>query len=131
MLGYKFPIETSTTADIDLSLSIGVTKETTDLKTAIMESGLGFLEIPALDRKSPSTSYKVRDSEIKVELLTPLISGPDTSKPVYMPSLKSYAFPLRFLNYLIKDSINAVVVYGRGVSVKIPQPARYAVHKLV
>jgi hypothetical protein len=69
-----------------------------------MESGLGFLEIPALDKKSPSTSYKVRDSEIKVELLTPLISGPDTSKPVYMPSLKSHAFPLRVLNYLIKNS---------------------------
>ena len=131
MLGYKFPFETSQTADIDSPISIGDTKETTDLRTAIMESGLGFLEIPAIDRKTPSTSYMVRDSEIKVDLLTPLISGPDTSKPIYMQSLKSYAYPLRFLNYVIKDPIDAVVVSGRGVLVNIPQPARYAVHKLV
>jgi len=131
MLGYKFPFETSKTADIDLSLSIGVTKETTNLKTAIMESGLGFLEIPALDRKGPSTSYVIRDSEVKVDLLTPLINGPDTSKPVYVQSLKSYAFPLRFLDYLIKDPIDAVVVSKRGILVNIPQPARFAVHKLV
>lgn len=131
MFGYKFPFETSKTADIDLSISIGVTKETTDLRTAILESGLGFLEIPAINRKEPSTSYMIRDSEIKVDLLTPLIGGPNTSKPIYMQSLKSYAFPLRFLNYLIKDPIDAVVVSGRGIYVNIPQPARYAVHKLV
>ncbi len=131
MLGYKFPFKTSNTADIDLSLSIGVTKETTDLRTAIMGSGLGFLEIPALNRKAPSTSYKIRKSEIKIDLLTPLTHGPDTSKPVYMQSLKSYASPLRFLDYLIKDPVDAVVVSGRGVLVNIPQPARYAIHKLV
>lgn len=131
MFGYKFPFETSKTADIDLSISIGVTKETTDLKTAILESGLGFLEIPALDRKAPSTSYKIRDSEVKVDLLTPLINGPDTAKPLYIKSLKSYASPLRFLDYLIKDPISAIVVSGKGIFVNVPQPARYAVHKLV
>lgn len=131
MLGYRFPIESSQTADIDLSISIGVTTHTTDLKTAIMESGIGFLEIPALDRKAPSTSYKVRDSEIKVDLLTPLVGGPDTSKPVYMGSLKTYASPLRFLDYLIKNPISGIIVSGRGILVNVPQPARYAVHKLV
>lgn len=130
MLGYKFPLETVRTADIDLSISIGVTKGTTDLKTAIMESGLGFFEIPALDRKSPSTSYKIRDSELKVELLTPL-TGRHTSKPIYMQSLKSYASPLRFLDYLIKDSVKAIVVAESGILVNVPQPARYAIHKLV
>ncbi|NOG59259.1 MAG: hypothetical protein HND53_02085 [Proteobacteria bacterium] len=131
MFGYKFPIETAKTADIDLTISIGVTKEATDLKTAMMESGLGFLEVPALNRKSPSTSYKIRGSEIKVDLLTPLIGGPNTSKPIYMQSLKSYASPLRFLDYLIKDPISAIAVSGKGILVNIPQPARYAIHKLV
>lgn len=130
MLGYNFPFETLRTADIDLTLSIGVTKEAADLKAAIKESGLGFLEIPALDRKAPSTSYSIRDSEVKIDLLTPLI-GPDTSKPIYLQSINSYASPLRFLDYLIKDPIEAVVVSGRGILVNIPQPARYAVHKLV
>jgi hypothetical protein len=129
MLGYKFPLETARTADIDLSISIGVTKETTDLRTVIMESGLDFFEVPALDRNAASTSYKIRGKELKVDLLTPL-SGPETSKPVYIPALKTYATPLRFLDYLIKDPVKAVVVVGRGVLVNVPQPARYAVHKL-
>lgn len=130
MLGYKFPLETAQTADIDLSISIGVTKETIDLKTAMMESNLGFLEIPALNRKSPSTSYKIRDSELKVDLLTPLF-GRDSSKPIYMNTLKLFASPLKYLDYLIKDPVKAVVVSGRGILVNVPQPVRYAIHKLV
>jgi hypothetical protein len=130
MLGYKFPLEAAQTADIDLSISVGVTKETTDLRTAIMESGMGFFEIPALERKSPSTSYKIRNTELKVELLTPLI-GADSSKPIYMQALKSYASPLRFLDYLIKEPVQAVVVAGDGIFVNVPQPTRYAIHKLM
>lgn len=130
LLGYKFPLEASQTADIDLTISIGVTKETTDLRTAILESGIGFLEVPALDRKSPSTSYSVRGSEVKIDLLTPL-TGPPTSKPIYMSSLKTYASPMKFLDFLINDHITAVMVIGKGILVNIPQPARFAIHKLV
>lgn len=128
MLGYKFPLETARTADIDLSISIGVTKEITDLRTVIMESGLDFFEVPALDRNAASTSYKIRGKELKVDLLTPL-NGPQTSKPVYIPALKTYATPLRHLDYLIRDPVKAVVVAGRGILVNVPQPARYAMHK--
>ena len=130
MLGYKFALETARTADIDLSISIGISRETSDLKTAIMDSGLGFFEVPALDKKSASTSYKIRGKELIVDLLTPLI-GADTSKPVYLPGLKTYASPMRFLDYLIKDPVKAIVVAGSGILVNVPQPARYAIHKLV
>lgn len=130
MLGYKFPLETAQTADIDLSISIGVTKEATDLKTAILESNLGFFAVPALSRKSPSTSYKIRGSELKVDLLTPLY-GRESSKPIFMQSLNTFAFPLRYLDYLIKEPIKATVVSGRGILVNVPEPARYAIHKLV
>jgi len=130
MFGYKLPLETARTADIDLSISIGVSKEVTDLKTAVLESDLGFFEVPALDRKSPSTSYKIRGKEIQVDILTPL-RGPQTSKPVYMNALKSYASPVRSLDYLLKDPVKAVAVTGRGVLVNVPQPSRFAIHKLV
>lgn len=131
MLGYKLSLETARTADIDLSLEIGVSKETTDLKTAIMDSGLGFFEVPALKRKMPSTSFKVRGKELKVDLLTPLKSGPDTSEPVFIGAIKSYASPIRFLDYLIKEPVTAIVVAETGILVNVPQPARFAIHKLV
>lgn len=130
MLGYKLPLETARTADIDLSISIGVSKDVTDLKTAILESDLGFFEVPAIKRKSPSTSYKIRGKEIKVDILTPL-TGRETSEPIYMTALKTYASPMRFLDYIIKDPIEAVIVAGRGMLVNVPQPSRFAIHKLV
>ena len=41
------------------------------------------------------------------------------------------AVPIRFMEYLIEDTIEVVALYGRGVKVRVPDPARYAVHKLI
>ncbi len=35
-----------------------------------------------------------------------------------------------FLDYLIEEPVQAVIVGGRGVLVNVPQPARFALHKL-
>lgn len=129
ILSYQFPMETTQTADIDLSIHIGVKSNITDLNETIQSSGLGFLEIPSLDSRKPSTSYKFHDSEVKVDLLTPMI-GSSLSDPVYIKAVNSYAEPMRFLDYLIKDPIEAVVVAGSGILVNIPLPARFAIHKL-
>ena len=39
--------------------------------------------------------------------------------------------PLRFLDYLIHQTIDAVVPHGAGVLVSVPPPERYACHKLI
>ena len=41
------------------------------------------------------------------------------------------AVPIRFMEYLIEDTIEVVALYGRGVKVRVPDPVRYAVHKLI
>ena len=51
--------------------------------------------------------------------------------PVQIPALGCAAIPLRFMEYLLEDPIEAVVLYGAGVRIKVPDPARYAVHKLI
>lgn len=38
---------------------------------------------------------------------------------------------MRFLEYLLDDSQGTVVPFRRGVLVNVPNPARFAVHKLV
>lgn len=129
ILSYQLPMETTQTADIDLSIHIGIKSNVTDLNETMKSSGLGFLEIPSLDSRKPSTSYKFHDSEVTVDLLTPPI-GSSLSDPVYIKAVNSYAEPMRFLDYLIKDPIEAVVVAGSGILVNIPQPARFAIHKL-
>ncbi len=63
-----------------------------------------------------------------VELLTTRGRSDD---PVQVPSLGCAAIPLRYMEYLLEDPIEAVVLYGAGVRIKVPDPARYAVHKLI
>ena len=41
------------------------------------------------------------------------------------------ATPLQFIRWLIADAVDAVALHGNGVPVTIPQPARFAVHKLI
>ncbi|MBL1277110.1 MAG: hypothetical protein COB30_013585 [Ectothiorhodospiraceae bacterium] len=61
---------------------------------------------------------------------TPLIVKP-SSDPVYPPTLKTDTEPVRFLDYLLKDTLSAVIVAKSGMLVNVPTPARYALHKLV
>ena len=63
-----------------------------------------------------------------VELLT--TSG-RTSGPAQIKGLGCAAQPLPYLEYLIEDPIETVALYGTGVRVKVPDPARFAVHKLI
>jgi hypothetical protein len=65
-----------------------------------------------------------------VELLT-TNEGPDREEPMELPALGAYAQPLRFLDYLIHRPVQAAALYRSGVLVNIPQPARYAIHKLI
>jgi len=72
----------------------------------------------------------MRGREYKVDILTPM-RGATNSKPVLIPSIKSHATPLRFLDYLIEGAVEAVVVGGSGIKVHVPNPGRFAIHKLV
>jgi hypothetical protein len=70
--------------------------------------------------------------EFQVEFLTPL-RGSDrvTKKRAEIRQLGVPAIPLRFLDYLIDGAVPAVALGRRPVLVRVPQPARYAVHKLI
>ena len=51
--------------------------------------------------------------------------------PVLVKGLGCAAQPLPFLDYLLEESVWVVALYGSGVRVRVPDPARYAVHKLI
>lgn len=91
-----------------------------------------FREVPSQAGGRVSTQFVSRE-QFKVEFLTPN-RGPDdvAGKPVQMPALGgAAAYPLRFLDFLIRYPIRAVLLHGAGVPVTIPSPERYAVHKLI
>ncbi len=95
----------------------------------LIGSDLGIQPIPALDRRSPSTSYSIRSENLRVDFLVPA-RGAQKSKTVFLPAFGLSATPLRFLEFLIESPIQAVVVGSRPILVNIPDPARFAFHKI-
>jgi hypothetical protein len=91
-----------------------------------------FREIPNQVDGRVSTQFVSRD-KFKVEFLTPNRGSDDIAgRPVQMPALGgAAAFPLRFLDFLIRQPVRAVLLHGAGVPILIPSPERYAVHKLI
>lgn len=134
MLGAKWASETMRTQDVDIAaayrLLIGMPDRPVNLRQALMESELGFIEVPALDRKSPSTRFRIKGKQLSVDVLTPMF-GRTNAKPIHLASLDTYAEPVRFLDYLLDDAQPAVLVARAGILVNLPAPGRYALHKLV
>ena len=121
------------TQDVDIAadptLDIAVPGISADLPSALESLEMGFLPVPGLDPKSPSTSFKVRGQSLRVDILTPSVRT--RSHPVTMPRFAAAAQPLRFLDYLIDSSVRAAVVDGGVVAVNVPDAARFALHKLM
>lgn len=134
MLGVRWTSGLSRTADIDIARDphfiVGMPAETRDLEAALRESHRAFFAVPALNPKHPSTRYKIRGQQLSVSVLTPM-HGKESAKPVPIPALSTAAEPVRYLEYAMQTSELAAVPARAGILVRVPQPARFALHKLV
>jgi len=133
-LGVQWETQLTRTQDIDIAddfrIHVGLPKHDTDIEKALKSADENFMPIPALNRKSPSTSFSIRGAQLRVDILTPMI-GKTSSKPIALKSIKAMAEPVRFLDFLLEDTQPAAVIAGAGILANIPNPARYALHKLV
>jgi len=135
VFGVRFRKAALQTQDVDIAhdraIGVALARDTSSvqLEEIIEKSGLNLHPVPPLDRKQPSTSFKVRGRDLRVDFLTPM-TGRETSKAAFLPAFGLSARPLRFLDYLIEDPIPAVVMGADVVLVNIPSPARFAMHKL-
>ena len=132
MLGVAWTGETAT-RDVDIATDrrLGVAVPPRDVRLAelLVESGMGFLEVPSLDRKAPATEFRLRGRELSVELLTPMTGRP-SAEPVFLESLGAWAEPMRFVDFLLEDARIAVLLHAHGVLVNVPAPGRFALHEL-
>lgn len=134
MLGIHWQSESMQTHDLDIAgdnhISVGLSSRSVDLKQALLDADMGFIEVPGLNRKAPSTRFRIQGKQLSVDILTPMSGKPD-SKPVFIQSLNTYAEPLRFLDFLLEDTQQAIIIAKAGILVNVPAPARFALHKLV
>ena len=132
LLGVGIPEAQAVTEDIDVaafhSISVAL-DDRADPSLADTLKQIGpFIARPGLHEQP--TAWRDHESGILVELLTPN-EGPDRDAPLELPALGAYALPLRFLDYVIHQPVQAAVLYRSGVLVNVPRPARYAIHKLI
>jgi len=132
MLGVTLPNPSLQTDDIDIAqfedVSVAVTDRTRSAIDVLQEADDTFRPVPAL-HKGRVTSYVAKNG-LRVEFLTPNV-GPETDLPKSLPALQTDAQPLRFLDFLIYEPDQAVILQGPGILVLVPSPQRYAVHKLI
>ncbi len=124
------------TQDIDIAadnhylLALPRTTKPVNLGQLILDSGIGFIEVPALNPRQPTTSFRIRNRDFRVDILTPM-RGRESSRPVKLDAFGTFATPLRDLDYLLTDLQSAVLLYEHGIIVNLPAPGRFAVHKCV
>ncbi len=132
VLGVDFASEWITqTEDVDIAsfekLSMAI-EDVTSPDLLVTLNDLRFQSAISLLPKKP-TSWTLPGSTYAIDFLAP--SFDEKSEPVKLEALNVWAQGLHYLNFLIKDPIPAVSIYMEGLLIQIPNPARYAVHKLI
>ncbi|MBU1007399.1 MAG: nucleotidyltransferase domain-containing protein [Candidatus Omnitrophica bacterium] len=110
------------TKDIDFLVPIPLKfqKETNIFE---LVKDLGFLE-----RYRGSKGYiQLEHPDLSIEFLVPE-RGRGEDKPYSISQLSINAQPLRFLDFLIENTIS---VNAEGLHIKLPHPAAYALHKFI
>ena len=72
---------------------------------------------------------RFRLSEVTIDVLTRAKRG--GRSPVEIKALSVAGEALPFQEYLTEQSIEVIVLHGAGIRVRVPDPARYAIHKLI
>jgi hypothetical protein len=132
MLGYVLPLASITTQDADVataSLAISAEKEGETLATILLRADSSFRPVPQLDSRKPSSRF-ISSSGFMVDFLTPQLRRSDKN-PMPLTKLDAGATPLQQLDWLINEPINAVMLFGGGLPLRIPEPAKFAIHKLI
>lgn len=133
MLGVRFEQRFLRTADVDIAVDLALAfhsrDELADVPAALKNVEPRFFSVPELDPREPGTSMKVRGRDLRIDFLTTLRTR-GKSEPIPVPQFRIAAAPLRGIDYLIEETVPAVIVGGSGVLVNVPTPARFALHKL-
>jgi hypothetical protein len=132
-LGFLLPSQAVRTGDLDIAQDYGI--------SVTIDEGLdrSFLEVlraadptfaPVLKLDpSKSAAYRTPDGYAVDVITTSRHAGDEETSR--LDALNTDATPLRFMDFLLRETVEAAVLHGDGVLVRVPTPARYAVHKLI
>ena len=132
LVAYMLPRPTLMTGDADLAtarLALASLPKGETFLDVLKRAEPSFAPVPALSPKAPSSAFRAADG-FMVDLVTQQRTRHDPN-PLPLKGTGAGATPLQFVRWLITEPVPAVVLFGTGVAVRVPQPARFAVHKLI
>lgn len=137
MLGARWNDSMKTT-DMDFARAAGVAlaipdaDEHIDVPSSVKAFDRSYFEVPQLSHKNPSTSMMSHKTKVKIDFLTTLTTRKEEQKPYYFADLGIAAEPLKYMDYLLGGgSVRGIIVGAHAIPVNLPDPARFAIHKLV
>ncbi|NJR20554.1 MAG: hypothetical protein HC777_03245 [Hyphomonadaceae bacterium] len=134
LLGVKLPGVAIRTADLDLAQDYGVSLAMGDTINPAMLEALqsvdpSFRAISDTFNPALPLAY-VNADQFRVDVLTTNRGAPARGGST-LPSLGTGAVAMRFLDFLLREPVEAALLHRSGVLVSVPSPARYAIHKLI
>ncbi|MCA8950262.1 MAG: nucleotidyltransferase domain-containing protein [Planctomycetes bacterium] len=132
LLGVRWPDAAWRTQDVDIAgqVLLAVPPVATDVPKVLESLQMGFVPVPQLDPAHPSTSFRVRGKQLRVDLITP--GGNRDVAPIAIPRLRAAAAPLKYLSLVMRESQPALIFDGSTATlVVVPSPARFALHELL
>lgn len=125
------------TSDMDFARASGValaipdSGSVIDVPETVKAVDSTFFPVPELNHRHPSTSMMSRKTKVKIDFLAAQKNGADNA-PHFYQDLAIAATPLRYMDYLIGgESHHGLIVGTYPIPVNLPDPARFAIHKLV
>ncbi|MBY5453972.1 hypothetical protein HFO91_30810 [Rhizobium leguminosarum] len=135
-LGIRLPMAAILTGDADIAQDYAISAEVSDSLPPILDLLKGvdptFRALPHISGSARSNAFR-NQSGYRVEFLTTNRGSEEfADQPAAMPALGgASAEPLRFMDFLLRDPVRSILLHGAGVSVVVPDPSRFAVHKLI
>ncbi|WP_035725925.1 nucleotidyltransferase family protein [Fodinicurvata fenggangensis] len=138
LLGVRLPASLSRTGDVNIAQFHSIALAVEDSIEENLESLLKRVDRRFRAVLDPFESGRTLRYVLEVsgqetyslDILSPL-RGPERGRLTRLRALRSDAHLMRFLDYLLYQEQNAVVLHGAGVPVNVPAPERYALHKLI
>jgi hypothetical protein len=133
-LGVRLPSAAIRTGDLDIAQDYGVSVALDDkldqpLFEILKTVDPAFTPVSTLTNPLAANTFS-RPGGYRVDILT-TNRGADSDTSVRLPSLQADALPLRYLDFLLRDTIETAALTRFGTLVNVPSPERYAVHKMI
>lgn len=137
LLGFRLPCASVRTDDVDIAMDFGISNNLDDacddILTALRQVDPSFSPKPHLYDHAMMATFKSSNGYQVEFLATHRGSDERTGHLSQLRSLGPHmgGVPLRYLDFLVRHPVRSLILSDPGITVTVPAPERFAIHKLI